>query len=44
VLEAIGRREHAIDVYTRGLAAAEQSGDDHALGELRSARDGLQRG
>jgi tetratricopeptide (TPR) repeat protein len=43
LLEGLGRREQAIDVYERGLAAAEQSGDDHALGELRSARDGLTR-
>jgi tetratricopeptide (TPR) repeat protein len=40
-LEGLGRREQAIDVYERGLVAADQSGDDHALGELRAARDGL---
>lgn len=36
-----GRREQAIAVLDRGLAAAEQANDDHALGELRAARDGL---
>ncbi|MFV8756239.1 tetratricopeptide repeat protein [Nannocystaceae bacterium ST9] len=41
LLDAAGRREQAIDVYERGLAAAERAGDDHALGELRAARDGL---
>jgi tetratricopeptide (TPR) repeat protein len=41
MLDGLGRREQAILVYERGLAAAEQSGDDHALGELRAARDGL---
>lgn len=41
MLESAGRREQAIAVFDRGLAAAQQSGDDHALGELRAARDGL---
>ncbi len=41
LLDGLGRREQAIAVYDRGLAAAEQGGDDHALGELRAARDGL---
>lgn len=36
-----GRRAQAIEVLERGLAAAEQANDDHALGELRAARDNL---
>lgn len=41
LLAARSEREQAIAVLERGLAAAEQAGDDHALGELRAARDGL---
>lgn len=41
LLDGLGRREQAIEVFERGLVAANQAGDDHALGELRAARDGL---
>lgn len=41
LLSEQGRRAQAIEVLDRGLAAAEQANDDHALGELRAARDNL---
>ena len=41
LLEALGRPERAAEVYAAGVAVAEQTGDDHALGELRAARDAL---
>lgn len=37
-----GDRDGAIDLYTRGVAAARAAGDDHALGELESARAALE--
>jgi tetratricopeptide (TPR) repeat protein len=37
-----GDRDGAIDLYTRGAAAARAAGDSHALGELESARAALE--
>ena len=34
-------RDGARDVFTRGVAAAQRAGDDHALGELEAARAAL---
>jgi len=42
-LEAMGRFEEAAGVYDRGAEAARSAGNDHALSELRQARDGLRR-
>lgn len=39
LLEALGRAEAAVEVYTRGIEAARTAGDDHAAGELQAARD-----
>jgi tetratricopeptide (TPR) repeat protein len=39
LLEALGRREQAGEVYGRGVAAARAAGNDHALGELQAAHD-----
>ena len=44
LLATLERREQALAVYERGIAAAVAAGDDHAEGELRSARDGLSEG
>lgn len=43
LLEALGRAEQAAEVYGRGIEAARAADNDHALGELQSARDGLLR-
>ena len=40
-LLADGDRDGAREVFTRGVAAAERAGDDHALGELEAARAAL---
>jgi tetratricopeptide (TPR) repeat protein len=40
-LQAAGDPAAALDVFTRGVAAAQAAGDDHALGELESARAAL---
>ena len=40
-LLADGDRDGARDVFTRGVAAAQRAGDDHALGELEAARAAL---
>jgi tetratricopeptide (TPR) repeat protein len=39
LLEALGRREQAGEVYGRGVEAARAAGNDHALGELQAAHD-----
>ncbi len=41
MLEGQNQLAHAREVLEPGVAAADRSGDDHALGELRSARTGL---
>ncbi len=41
LLEALGRAQDAAGIYGRGIAAAEAAGDEHAVGELRAARDAL---
>jgi tetratricopeptide (TPR) repeat protein len=41
LLEAMNRAEQAVGIYDRGMAAAREAGDDHALGELQTARDAL---
>jgi predicted Zn-dependent protease len=40
-LLAAGDAAGALDVFTRGVAAARAAGNDHALGELESARAAL---
>lgn len=40
-LLAAGDPNAAREVFTRGVAAAQAAGDDHALGELESARAAL---
>ena len=40
-LLAAGDTAGALDVFTRGVAAAQAAGNDHALGELESARAAL---
>jgi tetratricopeptide (TPR) repeat protein len=39
LLEALGRRSAAAEVYGRGIEAARAAGNDHALGELQAAHD-----
>ena len=39
LLESLGRAPRAAEVYGLGIDAARASGDDHAIGELQSARD-----
>ena len=41
LLEAMGRPEDAVGVYTRGIEVAEAASDDHAVSELQAARDAL---
>jgi tetratricopeptide (TPR) repeat protein len=41
LLERNGRPEEAIKVYKKGMEEAKRAGDDHALGELRSAYEEL---
>ena len=41
LLERIGKPEQAIDWYQKGMNAARQAGDRHALGELQGAYDEL---
>jgi Tfp pilus assembly protein PilF len=41
LLERLGDTEAAIAVYEKGMAACEQAGEKHALGELRSAYEEL---
>ncbi len=41
LLVGMGLRERALELFERGIVQADAAGDDHALGELRSARDGL---
>jgi tetratricopeptide (TPR) repeat protein len=41
LLVALERREQAVSVFDKGIAAAVAAGDDHAESELRSARDAL---
>jgi tetratricopeptide (TPR) repeat protein len=38
-LAALGRKTEAVDVYRRGVEAAQRKGDSHARGELESALD-----
>lgn len=38
MLAELGRRDDAVAVYDRGLAAARQAGNDHAEGEIAAAR------
>lgn len=38
MLRELGRNDEAIEVLDRGIAAAQQAGDSHALSELESAR------
>lgn len=37
LLERAGQAEAAMDVYRRGMEAAQQTGDRHAYGELNTA-------
>jgi len=41
LLERIGETDKAIMVYEKGMDAAKNAGDNHALGELRSAYEEL---
>ncbi len=41
LLERVGKPELAIEWYAKGMAAAKQSGDQHAYNELRGAHDEL---
>jgi hypothetical protein len=40
-LEMLDRGADAIQAYDRGIAAAVGAGNDHALSELRQARDAV---
>ena len=40
-LEMLDRGAEAAGVYERGILAARQSGNDHALSELTQAREAL---
>lgn len=42
LLERKGEREEAIKVYRKGMEMTQQSGDRHALNELRSALEELE--
>jgi Tfp pilus assembly protein PilF len=41
LLESLGENDMAISWYEKGMAAAKNAGDNHALGELRSAYEEL---
>jgi Tfp pilus assembly protein PilF len=41
LLERLGEREAALEWYEKGLKAAQQAGDRHAMNELRMAYDEL---
>lgn len=41
LLERTGEKDLAVAWYEKGMAAAQQAGDLHALGELRSAYEEL---
>ena len=41
LLERNGETEEAIKVYEKGMEEAKKAGDNHALGELRSAYEEL---
>lgn len=41
LLERIGETDKAITVYEKGMEIAKTAGDNHALGELRSAYEEL---
>ncbi|WP_276483625.1 tetratricopeptide repeat protein [Paraflavitalea pollutisoli] len=41
LLERVGQPAEALDWYEKGMAAARQAGDRHALGELQGAYDDL---
>lgn len=41
LLERTGETEYAISIYEKGMEAAKKSGDNHALGELKSAYEEL---
>jgi Tfp pilus assembly protein PilF len=41
LLERIGETDNAIAVYEKGMEIAKAAGDNHALGELRSAYEEL---
>lgn len=41
LLERMGEREKALDWYEKGVKAAQQAGDRHAMNELRMAWDEL---
>ncbi len=42
-LERLGRIEQAREWYERGIAACERAGNEHALSEMRTALEELQR-
>lgn len=41
LLEAMGRAQEAAAVYAKGIEVADAAGDEHAMSELRAARDAL---
>ncbi len=41
LLERVDKTDEAIKVYERGMEQAKKAGDNHALGELRSAYEEL---
>ena len=41
LLETIGEKEAAIEWYEKGMSAARNAGDQHALNELQSAYEDL---
>lgn len=41
LLERIGETDNAIEWYEKGMAAAKQTGDNHAYNELQSAYEDL---
>jgi Tfp pilus assembly protein PilF len=41
LLERTGEKEKAIEWYEKGMQAAKAGNDNHALGELRAAYEGL---
>ena len=41
LLERIGETDEAIKVYEKGMEEAKRAGDNHSLGELRSAFEEL---
>lgn len=41
LLEQLGERDLAVEWYEKGMAAARNAGDNHALNELRAAYEDL---